>query len=77
MSKDYSIVDSKQASQSIDTQFANHYRASKVFGKRTLGSEPMDNNEFNMAIKRLAKNLSSGASLRHDVPRGYYLNVRI
>ena len=44
---------------------------------RNSQSEPMGNKEVDLALKKLNVNLSSGKSLREDVPRGFYLNVRI
>ena len=45
--------------------------------KNTKTSEPMSDPEFRVAIERLKIKLSSEQSLRHDVPRGYYLNLRV
>ena len=45
--------------------------------KNTKASEPMSDPEFRVAIERLKMKLSSEQSLRHDVPRGYYLNLRV
>ena len=40
-------------------------------------SDPMGNKELDLALKKLNYNLSSDKDLREDVPRGFYLNVRI
>ena len=45
--------------------------------KNAKASEPMSDPEFRVAIERLKMKLSSEQSLRHDVPRGYYLNLRV
>ena len=45
--------------------------------KNAKASEPMSDPEFRVAIERLRMKLSSEQSLRHDVPRGFYLNLRV
>ena len=45
--------------------------------KNTKASEPMNDPEFRVAVERLKMKLSSEESLRRDVPRGYYLNLRV
>jgi len=45
--------------------------------KNAKAYEPMSDPEFSAAIERLKMKLSSDQSLRQDVPRGYYLNLRV
>ena len=40
-------------------------------------TQPMAGDEFQRAISKLNKNLDSGTQLRTDVPRGFYLNIRV
>ena len=40
-------------------------------------SQPMANDEFQRAVAKLNKTLDSGTELRTNVPRGFYLNIRV
>ena len=53
------------------------FRAELALPNRNRQSEPMGNKELDLAIKKLNYNLSSDKALREDMPRGFYLNVRI
>ena len=53
------------------------FRAELPSRHRNNQSEPMGNKELELALKKLNYNLSSGKALREDMPRGFYLNVRI
>ena len=53
------------------------FRAELPLANRNRQSEPMGNKELDLAIKKLDHNLSSDKALREDMPRGFYLNVRI
>ncbi len=53
------------------------FRAELSSPRRNSQSEPMGNKELNLALEKLNYNLSSGKALREDMPRGFYLNVRI
>tara|TARA_B100000579_G_scaffold2619_1_gene2060 strand:+ start:393 stop:620 length:228 start_codon:yes stop_codon:yes gene_type:complete len=53
------------------------FRAELPLAKGNRQSEPMGNKELDLAIKKLNYNLSSDKALREDMPRGFYLNVRI
>ena len=53
------------------------FRAEQPVTDRNRQSEPMGNKELDLAIKKLNYNLSSDKALREDMPRGFYLNVRI
>ena len=77
MSNGLFISDSTQVNPRARQQALSGYQASREGGKIVRITEPMDDPEFKIAVARLNKNLSSGRPLRHDVPRGYYLNVRI
>lgn len=47
-------------------------------GRRQVNvTQPMAGDEFQRAIAKLNKNLDSGTQLRTDVPRGFYLNIRV
>ena len=71
------ISHSKQTAPPAGQQGFSGFQASREAERATRVSEPMNDTEFKAAIERLSKNLSSGRPLRHDVPRGYYLNVQI
>ena len=77
MSNGLFISDSIQVNPPARQQAHSGYQASREGGKNVRITEPMDDPEFKIAVARLNKNLSSGRPLRHDAPRGYYLNVRI
>ena len=53
------------------------FRAELPLAKGNRQSEPMGNKELDLAIKKLNYNLSSDKALSDDMPRGFYLNVRI
>ena len=53
------------------------FRADLALRNRNSQSDPMGNKELDLALKKLNYNLSSDKDLREDVPRGFYLNVRI
>jgi hypothetical protein len=43
----------------------------------TMPSQPMANDEFQRAVAKLNHTLDSGTQLRTNVPRGFYLNIRV
>ena len=55
----------------------NDYRATNSIVDGNQASAPMQESQFKSAVARLNKTLSSGVQLRSDVPRGFYLNIRI
>ena len=44
---------------------------------QTTPSQPMANDEFQRAVAKLNRTLDSGTELRTNVPRGFYLNIRV
>jgi hypothetical protein len=44
---------------------------------QTTPSQPMANDEFQRAVAKLNRTLDSGVELRTNVPRGFYLNIRV
>ena len=40
-------------------------------------TQPMNGDEFQRAVARFNKKVESDAPLRSDVPRGFYLNIRV
>lgn len=44
---------------------------------QTSPTQPMANDEFQRAVAKLNRTLDSGAELRSNVPRGFYLNIRV
>ena len=77
MDDNFYISHSKQMASPIRQQGHSGLKDSTEAGRPTGISEPMSDTEFKAAIESLRKNLSSERPIRHDVPRGYYLNVRI
>jgi hypothetical protein len=69
-----------QAAQTAQTKrpdaFAG-YQAGQEVKNRASVSAPMGGSEFRHALNKLDKTMEDGAPLRDDVPRGYYLNVRV
>ncbi len=43
----------------------------------TTPSQPMANDEFQRAVAKLNRTLDAGTELRTNVPRGFYLNIRV
>ncbi len=58
-------------------QALSGYHASREVENQARVTRPMDDPEFHRAIDRLNRHLDSEKPLRHDVPRGFYLNIRI
>ena len=77
MNNDPIISHSKQAPSGV-REFSHWSNQSAKEAKNIAkASEHMSTNEFSLAIKRLETNLLSEKPLRHDVPRGYYLNIQV
>ena len=53
------------------------FRAEPTLRSRNSQSQPMGSKELDLAFKKLNYSLSSDKTLREDMPRGFYLNVRI
>jgi hypothetical protein len=53
------------------------YRAGQEAAGSARVSAPMDGPEFQNALKKLTRVIDAGKPLRHDVPRGFYLNLRV
>ena len=53
------------------------YRAGQEAAGSARVSAPMDGADFQNALKKLTRVMDAGKPLRHDVPRGFYLNLRI
>ena len=77
MSNGLFIPSSPQTNSPVRQRALSDYQASREEKNNIRVTDPMNDPELKIAIARLNKNLSSGQPLRHDVPRGYYLNVRI
>ena len=61
----------------VRQQAMTGYEASREVENRARVTQPMNDPEFKNAVMRLNRDLEAGAPLRHDVPRGFYLNVRV
>ena len=73
-------INSSFQKTSINDAFSDRpadFRAELPLRNRNSQSEPMGNKELDLALKKLNYNLSSDKTLREDMPRGFYLNVRI
>jgi hypothetical protein len=53
------------------------YGTANEVARQAALTQPMNNTEYNRAVGRLNKVLDSGTELRNDVPRGFYLNIRV
>ena len=53
------------------------YQEGDAVKVRASVSREGDTNETRSALSRLDRHLSQGQPLRGDVPRGYYLNIRV
>ena len=53
------------------------YGNAKEVARQAAMTQPMNGSEFQRAVGRLNKALDSGLPLRDDVPRGFYLNIRV
>ena len=53
------------------------YRAGQEAASRARVSVPMDGTEFRSALEKLTRVMDAGRPLRHAVPRGFYLNLRV
>ena len=61
----------------VRQQAMTGYQASREIENRARVTLPMNDPEFKNAVMRLTRDLEADAPLRHDVPRGYYFNVRV
>ena len=61
----------------VRQQAMTGYEASREVGNRARVTQPMNDPEFKNAVTRLNRDLEADSPLRHDVPRGYYFNVRV
>ena len=53
------------------------YGNANEVARQAAMTQPMNGEEFQRAVGRLNKALDSDAPLRPDVPRGFYLNIRV
>ncbi|MDC0190028.1 hypothetical protein OAJ77_02220 [Rhodospirillales bacterium] len=77
MSNEFLISHSRQPPLTVGEHLRWETQTPVAEKKNATTSEPMSDPEFRLAIERLKMKLSSKQSLRHDVPRGYYLNLRV
>jgi hypothetical protein len=61
----------------IRQQALSGYEASKEVDRQARITKPMDEPEFRNALVKLNRNLDLNKPLRDDVPRGFYLNIRV
>ena len=61
----------------VRQQAMTGYEASREIENRARVTLPMNDPEFKNAMTRLNRDLEADGPLRHDVPRGYYLDVRV
>jgi hypothetical protein len=53
------------------------YGSANEVARQAAMTQPMNGDEFQRAVGRLNKVLDANAPLRQDVPRGFYLNIRV
>ena len=58
-------------------QALSRYEASKDVDRQAKITKPMDEPEFRHALAKLNQVLDTSSTLREDVPRGFYLNIRV
>ena len=58
-------------------QALSRYEASKDVDRQAKITKPMDEPVFRRAVDKLNERMSVNKPLRDDVPRGFYLNVRV
>ena len=58
-------------------QALSGYEASKEVDRQARITKPMDEPAFRRALARLDQTLDADKPLRDDVPRGFYLNIRV
>ena len=77
MDNDFIISQSKTTTSTV-SDFSKKVNSPIWEHNRSTGnSEPMSDPEFNLAVGRFNTKIASEKPLRDDVPRGYYLNVRV
>ena len=76
-------IESSAASNSVGDPGASRaeafsgYRAGQEAAGSARVSAPMGGPEFQNALKKLTRVIDADKPLRHDVPRGFYLNLRV
>ncbi len=58
-------------------QALSGYEASKEVDRQARITKPMDEPAFRRALAKLDQSLDADKPLRDDVPRGFYLNIRV
>ena len=58
-------------------QALSGYEASKEVDRQARITKPMDEPAFRRALAKLDQTLGADKSFRNDVPRGFYLNIRV
>jgi hypothetical protein len=58
-------------------QALSGYEASKEVDRQARITKPMDEPAFRRALDKLDQSLGAAKPLREDVPRGFYLNIRV
>ena len=53
------------------------YKTAQEAERHARATRPNDGPELKAAAQKIDRLLSSGRPLRHDVPRGFYLNVEV
>ena len=81
MSQDVKILGSAvqplRHSGQFRKQALSGYEASKDVDRQARITKPMDEPAFRRALDKLDQTLAVNKTLRRDVPRGFYLNVRV
>ena len=58
-------------------QALSGYEASKDVDRQARITKPMDEPAFRQALDKLDQTLAADKPMRSDVPRGFYLNIRV
>ena len=70
-------VQSLKHSGQFRKQALSGYEASKEVDRQARITKPMDEPAFRRALDKLNQTLDVSKPLRDDVPRGFYLNIRV
>lgn len=72
------IISQSKTTTSTVSDFSKKFNSPIGERNRSTGaSEPMSDIEFELALEHFNTKIATGRPFRDNVPRGYYLNVRV
>jgi len=72
-----SSVQALKHSGQFRKQALSGYESSKEVDRQARNTKPMDEPAFRRALAKLDQTLDTDKPFRGDVPRGFYLNIRV